>query len=732
MLKAFIDIRDRIADIDARVTKNPRAVLWDPRIILVGIVRSGKDALALYLAGHELQAESSEDGLLVTWNLSPIVEPDKEKCDLRIIDGAVGSGLGSCQVQGQVLWSCPGNCGIESPLEDLSNVASIRKLFDLRRVCKLILVVGFSDIADHMRLQTFADSLSDFRAIHGDAAMNAAILVISKVPGQSEDQVLRHLRGLVMNTLREHADAFGTAPDFLAHLLARDRICIFPAPADPGPYPEKYRDSILKRLESFSYVDGGLNRAVDLTAGTMHYLVGLRDQLAADVTSFLKTSLRQAIIEYAKSMCRGNTTSAADLRDRLDAFGAVPLEGLDRVTWLADQLNEKLESREYDFIPSHYEAICFLEAQFGVCANTSMVDGWVLAATTGFRVVSGLKSSPMFVTTKDMVIVCGFIVALSDISKYLSDHPDISLNRFLVMAANNFILDCNITLRGGLLAVFAPTWSCITADAGPITVNLTGEDRDEQDPDYGYGLPGWPGGKFIGRGCRFNNMKGNLVVLTHGGRGAAGRNGEPGLPGKDGGDATVPKGGYRNNCIKLKSDMYVDLLWVTEENPRETDYIILNMIGDGSKLDYETHNRHCSSVKGVNETGRVQLGPNKCLRAVKGRRGDVIDRIIFEVYDLGDNKAEELTFGGSGGAHDYDFRKDNSEIICFKNIHIRDYSHGRNNYFPIVQRFEVEFRLRESNDQTMGKPGSQGEDGRAGGYGGLAGFAGIRGKISHF
>ena len=421
-------------------------------------------------------------------------------------------------------------------------------------------------------------------------------------------------------------------------------------------------------------------------------------------------------------MCRGNTTSAADLRHRLDAFGAVPepLEGLDRVTWLADLLNGKLESREYDFIRSHYEAICFLEAQFGVCANTSMVDGWVLAATTGLRDVSGLNSSPMFVTTDAMVIVCGSIVALSDISKYLSKHPDISLNRFLVMATNSFNLDCNITLRGGLLAVFAPNWSCITAskDTGPVIVDLTGLDEVGQDK-LGFGLPGGPGGVFIGRGCRFNNLEGNLVVLTHGGRGAAGLDGNKGTDGGNGKDASVPKGGYPSPSIKLRAGDYFDLLW------------------NGDRPNYDNYDKPDFGPFGpsfrnrVNDTpasGMIMLGEDKCLMAIRGKRGDVIDMLAFQVYDINTKTAHwSHSHGGGGGGDFAPIYEANCEIVGF-DIRIGPFK----NHFPIVHDIRPKFHKREKNDQTKGKPGSQGDDGRAGGYGGKAGFARIRGKIGHF
>ena len=268
MLRPFyVSIRDVIRSVNDKVRRvNDKSTARDSlneSIRAVGEARIGKDALVMYVAGINLKAEEGEYG---GWRLSPVNEPDPETCDLKIVDGLSGStSLGFCQMaDGPVFCSCPGGYGIEGAVQDIDNTTSIEKLFTPDLTFKLMLTVPYSSLERENGIKHLAECLAGFMRTYGAAAMGAAILVFTKVPPRdsgidTEGKLLKRLEETVVDALKrfpKHCEA----PALLKHLLALDRVCIFPAPAGPGPYPEEYRDAIRRRLNSFPHFNPATSR----------------------------------------------------------------------------------------------------------------------------------------------------------------------------------------------------------------------------------------------------------------------------------------------------------------------------------------------------------------------------------------------------------------------------------------------------------------------------------------
>jgi hypothetical protein len=553
--KDFVDLKMIIDAFEQAVANNLNLQRPEQRIIFIGDARVGKDALAHYYAGSDLSVALNRGFRPARVEL----QGNPQLGSLSVVSGIIGSrNVGSWfdQAGQRVIWTTPGANGIETPLNDILNVKSLKTLLTKNNPSKYVLTIKESDLfeANYKNLtevlirlsrmfgyQVREDGTVDM-GINNDLK-NALSLVVSQtdrmnqgdlVDGVYLDQngVQQPVKGILRNILEVmqsaplNYDAGGMG--ILEYLVNHpERVSFFSLPNLANALYEP-RDPLNTResiQQSIDVANGNESRYMAVqNPADIHivfkeesntFIKQVLDKLNNQVTKYLSEDAVETIWNLCNQKILGHEGTVDELRDKLLAFSN---KFNNANTQPLDDFVRDIESLiGTNGITRNINHIRYLQEKLGINTNYAR-DQWLaplMSVMNNIRylssknVVDGSQNldtlngiNYIFDSQNKELTLVGYLLGMTDVKKFVENNltrsgitgltPNTEIRKLNLLSLRNLLADGSLSLKEATVVGITPE---IVQTTQSVTLDLSARAHPSMSKAANdqVGTPGLPG-----------------------------------------------------------------------------------------------------------------------------------------------------------------------------------------------------------------------------------------------
>ena len=314
-------------------------------VLVLGNTGVGKSTLVNYLAGAELLAEKKGFGKMLISVPKPI--SSKMKVSHKLVsETSIPNSWKDAKTK-TVYWDCPGFGDNRGPVQDISNAFYIKKLFELSKSTKIILVTTESSFIEG-RGVNFANLIGSLSELFKDTkTLNKSLsLIVTKASHGSE---VIDVQSAIKEILNDQAELLSNKTNqwnVLKHLSENaDNIALFRSPKKKGKIPDDNRKEIVSVI----------NKAKPLSDIEVNVSVSDKSKLYVnDLISAINNDIYLQMSDFAKIL----SNKAKDLVQNFDFVNFQ--DSLKMINQLHDLGNKSSEIASYKGKDQKEELLDFL------------------------------------------------------------------------------------------------------------------------------------------------------------------------------------------------------------------------------------------------------------------------------------------------------------------------------------------------------------------------------------